>query len=106
MNNVCYTPGTDESKDMSCYDTIDTLPHLDHYRNIFSLTSPESKSRPTLEALHETGGVNSRMKLASTFDVNSDINNSTVAAGGDVPHDVKPKTDIVKFGWIIGVLVC
>ncbi|CAF4915537.1 unnamed protein product [Rotaria socialis] len=91
------------------YDTIDTLPHIDHYRNLFSLTLSEPKTRPTLEELHGTASIPSKYKLASTIDLNGEML-SSVAIPNESPaqteqHIVKQKIDIVKFGWIIGVLV-
>jgi len=102
--NVDSTPVVIEpAKEICSYDTIDALPHVDHYRNLFSITSPESKIRPTLEALHET----SRLRLGSTIDLNSEML-STVVPPVDQPSipENKPKIEIVKFGWIVGVLVC
>jgi hypothetical protein len=92
---------------MCHYDTIDALPHIDHYRNLFSITSPEPKSRPTLEALHETSNVSTRLRLGSTIDLNSEMI-STLVPQTDQPSQIetKPKIEIVKFGWIVGVLVC
>ncbi|CAF4213341.1 unnamed protein product [Rotaria socialis] len=88
------------------YDTIDTLPHIDHYRNLFSLTLSEPKTRPTLEELHGTASIPSKYKLASTIDLNGEML-SSVAIPNESPAqtEVKQKIDIVKFGWIIGVLV-
>ena len=94
----------DKHRDVCSYDTIDALPHIDHYRNLFSLTSPEPKTRPTLEALHE----NSRLRLGSTIDLNSELINHVIQHHEQQPTqpvEVKPKVEIVKFGWIIGVLV-
>ncbi|CAF0857854.1 unnamed protein product [Rotaria sp. Silwood1] len=94
------------NKETCTYDTIDTLPHIDHYRNLFSITSSEPKSRPTLEALHGTASIPSKYKLASTIDLNSEIL-STVMIPNEQPvqSELKPKVEIVKFGWIIGVLI-
>jgi len=77
------------------YDTIDALPHIDHYRNIFSFTSSELKIRPTLEILHGT------VKLESTIDLNNEMINSVV-----ISNEQSSQIEIIKFGWIIGVLVC
>ena len=52
--NASHKSTDDKDKEIYCYDTIDVLPHIDHYRNLFSITSPEPRSRPTLEALHGT----------------------------------------------------
>ena len=105
--NANYTPIEDTNKEICPYDTIDALPHVDHYRNLFSITSPESKSRPTLEALHETTHLSTRFRLGSTIDLNSEMI-STLVSQIEQPSqiDMKPKTDVVKFGWIVGVLVC
>jgi hypothetical protein len=97
----------DDTQNDNChYDTIDALPHVDHYRNLFSITSPEPKSRPTLEALHETTASSSRLRLGSTIDLNSEMV-STLMTPNDQPSqcETKGKVDIVKFGWIVGVLV-
>jgi len=96
----------DKNREICSYDTIDALPHVDHYRNLFSITSPESKSRPTLEALHETSNVPSKFRLGSTIDLNSEII-SPLVPQMDLPSQVenKPKVEVVKFGWIVGVLV-
>lgn len=89
------------------YDTMEALPHSDHYRNLFSFTSSEPKSRPTLEALHGTRCTPSKLNLASTIDLNSEMISSVmIPSDQPVKADIKPKTEIVKFGWIIGVLVC
>jgi hypothetical protein len=100
-----HIPSTND--DICDYDTIDALPHIDHYRNLFSITTPESKTRPTLEVLHGTASVPSRLKLASTIDLHGEMV-STLIVQTDQPSqiDMEPKTEIVKFGWIIGVLVC
>jgi hypothetical protein len=97
----------DQMKDIGPYDTIDALPHVDHYRNLFSITSPESKIRPTLEALHDTSNIPSRFRLGSTIDLNGEMI-STLVPQVDLPSqiEVKPKMEVVKFGWIVGVLVC
>ena len=87
-----------ENRESGNYDTIDALPHIDHYRNIFSFTSSEPKSRPTLEVLHGTVNTPSKYKSASTFDFSSEMIM--------LPNEQPAKTDIVKFGWIVGVLVC
>jgi hypothetical protein len=96
----------DKHKDICSYDTIDALPHVDHYRNLFSITAPESKSRPTLEALHETAAGPGKFRLGSTIDLNSEMI-STLVTVNDQPSqvDAKSKVNIVKFGWIVGVLV-
>ncbi|CAF4445442.1 unnamed protein product, partial [Rotaria sp. Silwood2] len=93
-------------KETCTYDTIDTLPHIDHYRNLFSFTSSEPKTRPTLEALHGTANIPSKYKLASAIDLNSEVL-STVMISNEQPIQIelKPKVEIVKFGWIIGVLI-
>ncbi len=98
---------TIENKEIGNYDTIDALPHIDHYRNLFSITSPEPKSRPTLEALHETSNISTKFRLGSTIDLNNEIS-STFVPQTDQPSqtEIKPKIEVVKFGWIVGVLVC
>ncbi|CAF1426398.1 unnamed protein product [Rotaria magnacalcarata] len=94
------------NQETDTYDTIDTLPHIDHYRNLFSLTLSEPKTRPTLEELHGTASIPSKYKLASTIDLNSEILSSIVIPNeSPAQTEVKQKIDIVKFGWIIGVLV-
>ncbi|CAF0908848.1 unnamed protein product, partial [Didymodactylos carnosus] len=75
------------------FDTLDTLPHVEHYRNLFSLTSVHVKSRPTLEALHDA----SHRKLTSTFDLNCEV--------ATTPAISAKQTKVVKFGWIKGVLI-
>jgi hypothetical protein len=96
----------DQQKEICSYDTIDALPHVDHYRNLFSITSPEAKTRPTLEALHETAAGSAKLRLGSTIDLNGEIINPLVSHHEQTAQvDVKPKVEIVKFGWIIGVLV-
>lgn len=101
--NINTTTSYDDEPQENChYDTIDALPHVDHYRNLFSITSPEPKSRPTLEALHET----TRLRLGSTIDLHSEmISMAPTHLEPLAQVEVKPKVDIVKFGWIIGVLV-
>ena len=100
--NIDSPTSDDKNREMCSYDTIDALPHIDHYRNLFSITSPESKIRPTLEALHET----SKLRLGSTIDLNSEMV-STLVPQTDQPSQVetKQKVEVVKFGWIVGVLV-
>jgi hypothetical protein len=100
--NIDSPTSDDKNREMCSYDTIDALPHIDHYRNLFSITSPESKIRPTLEALHET----SKLRLGSTIDLNSEMV-STLVPQTDLPSQVetKQKVEVVKFGWIVGVLV-
>lgn len=98
---------TIENKNLENYDTIDALPHIDHYRNIFSFTSSEPKTRPTLEVLHGTANIPSRLKLVSTIDLNSEMISSVMIPSEQPAQiDIKPKIEIVKFGWVIGVLVC
>lgn len=91
-----------QKEDTTCYDTIDALPHADHYRNLFSITSPESKARPTLEALHETAPT----RVGSTIDLNSDLTAALVPSN-EICSNIEKKNQIqvVKFGWIVGVLV-
>jgi hypothetical protein len=95
----------DRYKEICSYDTIDALPHVDHYRNLFSITSPESKSRPTLDELHRAN-IPAKFRLGSAIDLNSEMI-STLVVQNDQPSQIetKPKSEIVKFGWIIGVLV-
>lgn len=84
------------------------MPHLDHYRNIFSFTSSEPKTRPTLEVLHGTVDIPNKFKLASTIDLNSEVVSSMMIPNDSTVQttvEVKPKVEIVKFGWIIGVLI-
>ncbi|CAF0819995.1 unnamed protein product [Adineta ricciae] len=88
------------------YDTIEALPHSDHYRNLFSFTSSEPKTRPTLEALHGTKCASAKLNLASTIDLNSEMVSSVmIPSDQPIKAEIKPKTEIVKFGWIIGVLI-
>ncbi|CAF4749353.1 unnamed protein product [Rotaria sp. Silwood1] len=104
--NANCTSMDDKYKEICSYDTIDALPHVDHYRNLFSITSPESKIRPTLEALHETASVPTRLRLGSTIDLNNDMINTLVPQTEQASQiDIKSKVNIVKFGWIIGVLI-
>ena len=108
-NETEYLKPNSNEKQEADYDSIDALPHLDHYRNIFSFTSSEPKTRPTLEALHGTANLPMRFKLASTIDLNSEAVSSMMIPNDPSSHgdrEVKPKVEIVKFGWIIGVLVC
>ena len=104
--NVNCTIIDDKYKEIGPYDTIDALPHVDHYRNLFSITSPETKSRPTLEALHETANSSARLRLGSTIDLNSEMI-STLVPPNEQPSQIEPKQkiEVVKFGWIVGVLV-
>ena len=106
-NNADPISSTDDkNKEICSYDTIDALPHMDHYRNLFSITVPESKSRPTLEALHETAAGAGKFRLGSTIDLNSEMISTLVTVNDQPSHvDAKSKVNIVKFGWIIGVLV-
>jgi len=98
---------TIENKEIGNYDTIDALPNIDYYRNIFSFTSSEPKTRPTLEVLHGTVEIPSKFKLASSIDLNSEmISSITIPNEQSGQIEIKSKTEIVKFGWIIGVLVC
>lgn len=106
--NADYTMSLDQNKEINSYDTIDALPHVDHYRNLFSITSPEPKSRPTLEALHETSNVLSKSRVGSTIDFNNEMITALVPqipADGPSQGATKTKVDVVKFGWIVGVLV-
>ena len=96
----------EKNKQISFYDTIDALPHIDHYRNLFSITSSESKTRPTLEALHNIASIPTKLRLCSPIDLNSDMVNTLVPqAEQPIQVDTKPKIEIVKFGWIVGVFV-
>lgn len=96
----------DINKDSCTYDTLDTLPNIDHYRNLFSFTSSEPKTRPTLEELHGTASTQSKSKIVSPIDLNSDVFGSIVISNeSPLQTEVKPKVDIVKLGWIVGVLV-
>ena len=107
-NNADGTMTFEQTKEIDSYDTIDALPHVDHYRNLFSITSPEPKSRPTLEALHETSNVLSKSRVGSTIDFNSEMITTLVPQiQTEVPSQggTKTKIDVVKFGWIVGVLV-
>ena len=89
------------------YDTLDTLPHSDHYRNLFSFTLSEPKSRPTLEVLHGTANPPSKYKLESVIDLNSEIDSTMMIPNEQaLPIETKPKVAVVKLGWIVGVLVC
>lgn len=107
-NDDCTTmKTTDQNKEVCSYDTIDALPHADHYRNLFSITSPEGKLRPTLEALHETSNSPSKFRIGSTIDLNSEMVSTLLPPQVDAPSQGtnKSKIDVVKFGWIVGVLV-
>ncbi|CAF0850672.1 unnamed protein product [Adineta steineri] len=101
-----YTLRMANADNKETYDTMDALPHIDHYRNLFSFTSSEPKTRPTLEALHGTASMPSKMKLASAIDLNSEMI-STVMIPNEQPFqtETKSKVEIVKFGWILGVLI-
>ncbi|WAQ98772.1 S12A2-like protein [Mya arenaria] len=77
--------------------TTEALPHVDHYRNLLSATSP-LKSRPTLAELHEE-------KLSDDIDRHRQrepLLSDTEAAAQD---QAKLTESAVKFGWIKGVLV-
>ena len=104
-NHDCTTTKTTDQN--NSYDTIDALPHVDHYRNLFSITSPEGKLRPTLEALHETSNAPSKFRLGSTIELNTEMISTLIPPQADAPSQGtnKPKLDVVKFGWIVGVLV-
>ncbi|CAF5148745.1 unnamed protein product, partial [Rotaria magnacalcarata] len=105
INTNCAST-EDENKEICSYDTIDALPHVDHYRNLFSITSPEPKSRPTLEALHETASTSGRFRLGSTIDLNSELLSTLTPQTDQLSQlDIRPKIDVVKFGWIIGVFI-
>jgi hypothetical protein len=104
INQIVLTNNEDE--EMCTYDTIDALPHIDHYRNLFSFTSSEPKSRPTLEVLHGTANLPSKFRLASTLDLNEMVSSVMIHNEQTSQIEIKPKVKIVKFGWIIGVLVC
>ncbi|CAF1021877.1 unnamed protein product [Rotaria sordida] len=104
--NANCTSIDDKNKEICSYDTIDTLPHIDHYRNLFSITSPESRIRPTLEELHETNSIVTRLRLGSTIDLNSDMINTFALQTEQLSQiEIKSKVEIVKFGWIIGVFI-
>lgn len=107
MDDNLTTKTNDQDKEICSYDTIDALPHVDHYRNLFSITSPESKFRPTLEALHDTSNTPSKFRIGSTIDLNSEMISTFIPPQVDVPSQGtnNPKLDVVKFGWIVGVLV-
>ncbi|XP_071503603.1 solute carrier family 12 member 2-like [Diadema antillarum] len=68
--------------------TIEVVPSLDYYRNLFS-TSASAKQRPTLHELHEP------IKMPSPME--------------NVPEDTETQhqraANSMKFGWIKGVLV-
>jgi hypothetical protein len=97
----------DQKEEICPYDTLDALPHIDHYRNLFSFTSSEPKTRPTLEALHGTANIPSKFRLASTIDLNSEMISSVMLPNEQPSQiEIKPRIEVVKFGWIIGVLVC
>ncbi|XP_014667356.1 PREDICTED: solute carrier family 12 member 2-like [Priapulus caudatus] len=69
--------------------TYDTLPRVDHYRNLFSYVIGNKKSRPTLEQLHEA----------------QEDGLTTVLVESPKKEVKGPTKKAVKFGWITGVLV-
>ncbi|XP_052797099.1 solute carrier family 12 member 2-like isoform X2 [Mya arenaria] len=75
--------------------TTEALPHVDHYRNLLSATSP-LKSRPTLAELHEEKDDIDRHRQREP------LLSDTEAAAQD---QAKLTESAVKFGWIKGVLV-
>ncbi|XP_060592142.1 solute carrier family 12 member 2-like isoform X2 [Ruditapes philippinarum] len=76
--------------------TTEAIPHVDHYRNLLSATSP-LKSRPTLAELHEEKDDIDRQRHREPLLSETDTN----------PEEVKPKDNksAVKFGWVKGVLI-
>ncbi|XP_053405857.1 solute carrier family 12 member 3-like isoform X2 [Mercenaria mercenaria] len=76
--------------------TTEAIPHVDHYRNLLSATSP-LKSRPTLAELHEEKDDIERQRHREPLLSETDTN----------PEDSKPKDNksAIKFGWIKGVLI-
>ena len=45
--------GYDSSSQTFGRNTLESLPHLDHYRNLFTTSANKGKTRPTLQELHE-----------------------------------------------------
>ncbi|PVD19309.1 hypothetical protein C0Q70_19796 [Pomacea canaliculata] len=82
--------------------TIEALPCVDNYRNIFSATGQGMKSRPTLAELHEEmedGEIRGKHKeplLAAEERTSEEV---------VVTMPDKPPASSIKFGWIKGVLV-
>ncbi|CAF0929755.1 unnamed protein product [Brachionus calyciflorus] len=87
---------------------VDALPELDNYRNLLSLTG-EAKSRPTLQELQnynrlsasDTDSIKKHLILNESADLNK--NNETPQITLNSTQN-KP-VDVVKFGWIKGVLI-
>lgn len=101
-----YPPAYDDG--ISSYDTqgqktfgrntLETLPHIDHYRNLLSTTGGMRK-RPTLLELHD-------IEVAEAADqlLNYDDKENGVTVKVNVKEEVQV-APAVKFGWIQGVLV-
>ncbi|ELU01077.1 hypothetical protein CAPTEDRAFT_156991 [Capitella teleta] len=77
--------------------TLETLPHADHYRNLLSATGAMRK-RPTLLELHENEEEVAEHLLP-------EAENGQVSVPVPVVEEVKPPQVASKFGWIKGVLV-
>lgn len=81
--------------------TLEKLPHIDHYRNLLSTTAAFRK-RPTLQELHEK----EKKEEVDNANVTADVNQTFL--GGEAPDNLeiaKPVSSAPKFGWIQGVLV-
>ncbi|CAL1534098.1 unnamed protein product [Lymnaea stagnalis] len=82
--------------------TIEALPCVDHYRNIFSATGGNMKARPTLAELHEE--LDDDELRSNRKDGGPGFEGSTqdiLALGEKVVVTNHP----VRFGWIQGVLI-
>ncbi|CAD5117849.1 DgyrCDS6594 [Dimorphilus gyrociliatus] len=85
--------------------TLETLPHVDHYRNLFSANAVNLKKRPTLVQLREMqeeydAGVEGEAIASDDKQMQPNGPNGDVTTTA-IQQDAKP----VKFGWIKGVLV-
>ncbi|XP_052280558.1 solute carrier family 12 member 2-like isoform X2 [Dreissena polymorpha] len=93
QNHNSYTAYGTQSKTFG-RNTVEVLPHLDHYRNLLSATSP-LKARPTLAELHEEKDEMDRQKQREPL----------LADAEAPPESPKIPEAAVKFGWIKGVLI-
>ncbi|CAD5113608.1 DgyrCDS2766 [Dimorphilus gyrociliatus] len=100
LNMDSYDTGHIRSANLN---TLETLPHVDHYRNLLSAGNFNMKKRPTLLELHEMqedyeGDIEGALSDEKQMQIKA-LNGEAVATGGK--HDPKP----LKFGWIKGVLI-
>jgi len=104
-----YPPAYDDG--ISSYDTqgqktfgrntLETLPHIDHYRNLLSTTGGMRK-RPTLLELHDIEVAEAADQLLNYDDKENGDSSLKVTV---VKEEAAPAAAALKFGWIQGVLV-